>query len=115
MSSDFSRSRNDDAGYDAEDYLGDSEPAPRDSGVERRIHKSKDRVKETCPQERSNYPAKKDRPTRPHWQHCSIEQTDHRANCSMDAMCCNQPIPMKGRDVSSRRVSPVCTARPSQT
>lgn len=114
MRSDFSRSHNDEAGYDAEDKLGESEPAPLDSGVERRIHKSEDRVKKASPKERSNDSAKKDRSPRPHWQHCSVEQADECANCRMDDRCCNQPIPMEGRDVGGRSVCPVCDARASK-
>src|ERR1700733_4485796 len=114
MSSDFSRSRNDDAGDDAEDDLGESEPAPRNSGVERRIHKSEDRMKKASPKERSNDSAKKDRSPWPHRQHGSVEQPDECANCRMDDRCCDQPIQMEGRDVSSCRVCPVRDARASK-
>ena len=110
MGSDLGGSRNDDAGHDTEEDLGESKPTPGDPGVERRIHESEDRVKKAGPKERSDYSAKKDRSPRPHWKHGSIEQPDQCANCSMDHCCRNQPVPMKGRDVSSCRVCPVCNA-----
>src|ERR1700760_4708499 len=64
-------------------------------------------MKEACPQKWSNDAAKKNRMARPHRQHCSIEQSDQQANCRMNNRCCNQSIPVKGRDVGSRCISPV--------
>src|ERR1700674_5870402 len=71
-------------------------------------------MKKASPKERRNDSAKKDRSPWPHWQHGSVEQPNECANCRMDDRCCNQPIPMEGRDVSSCRVCPVRDARASK-
>jgi hypothetical protein len=50
MCSDLARFGNDNAGDDAEEYLGESEPTPSDSGAECGIHESEDRVKKASPE-----------------------------------------------------------------
>src|SRR5437868_842480 len=114
VSTNFARPCDHDPGDNAEQYLGKTKPSPCDPCIERRIHETENRMQEASPEKWGDNSSEEDRTFRPHREHCTVEQTDERADRCVNHRCDDQSIPIKPCDVGSGDNCPVCDAGATQ-